>query len=372
MPASYLKPVGFQPSERMVQTPAHAFPGFSILQEYFVLPQKFLFLDVLGWKEWTSRGTGSAFEIQFELSEPPFVPARLSKNSFVLHATPAVNLFPHEADPISLDHRKTHYPVRPSGDAEYYQVCSVEEVKGFVQGTSEERPYVPFDLFRPGGSSQPAYHLTRRPSPVYAGVDTYLSVPYAPQDGIPAQETLSLRLTCTNGSLPGRLKAGDVSIHAKGCPEYVTFKNLIPPTPGSPSPIGKNMLWRLLSHMSIGFQSLENVETLKSLLDLYTSSDQSDQAALANQKRIEGIKAVSSAPTDRLVSGAVMRGREITVSISEDHFSGAGDLFLFGCVLDTFFAHYASINSFTSLVIHETTGGAQIRWPARMGNRQLV
>jgi type VI secretion system protein ImpG len=132
------------------------------------------------------------------------------------------------------------------------------------------------------------------------------------------------------------------------------------------------MLWRLLSHMSIGFQSLENVETLKSLLDLYTSSDQSDQAALANQKRIEGIKAVSSAPTDRLVSGAVMRGREITVSISEDHFSGAGDLFLFGCVLDTFFAHYASINSFTSLVIHETTGGAQIRWPARMGNRQLV
>lgn len=373
LPASRLQPVGFQQDERLVPTPTHAYPGFSVLQEYFVLPQKFLFLDIVGWSDWKTRGTSSSFEVLLELDSPPTTALRVNKDSFVLHATPAINLFPHEADPIYLDHRKTQYPIRPAGlSTEQYQIQSVDEVRGFIQGTSQERKYVPFDLFHPSNPTNPVYQLSRRPSPVHVGADMYLSINYTQQEGLPSPETLSLQLTCTNGQLPGRLKAGDITVHAKGCPEYVTFQNLIAPTPGLPSPLGKNLLWRLLSHLSIGFQTLENVDTLKSLLELYINPDDADPTTLANQKRIDGIFEMLAAPSDRLVSGIVMRGRELTLKVREDHFSGRGDLFLFGCVLDTCFANYASINSFTALNFKETTGGQHYSWPARMGNRRLI
>jgi type VI secretion system protein ImpG len=367
-----LRPVGFDLAERLVPSPSHAFPGFGALQDYFALPQKFLFLDLVGWERWSSRGAGGRFEVLFELEDIPSAPVGVSRESFVLHATPAVNLFQQEADPIFLDHQKTRYPIRPSGsDAEQARVFAVEEIKGFVQGTCEERTYEAFDLFRPATTAQPVFHLSQAPSPISSGVDSFLSVAYPPEGELPAPETLSVKLTCTNGSLPGRLRTGDVSIHGKGCPEYVTFMNVIPPTPGAPSPIGKNLLWRLLSHLSAGFQSLEREDVLKSMLELYIFPEARDPEALANRKRISGIQEVRARSGDRLVSGMVMRGREIRLKIQEDHFASRGDAFLFGSVLDTFFGNYASINSFTSLTIKDVHGGS-ISWPPRMGNRPLL
>jgi len=225
---------------------------------------------------------------------------------------------------------------------------------------------------RPTTATQPVFHLTRRPSTVYSGVDMHLSVDYSASEGLPTPETLSVKVTCTNGSLPDRLKAGDVTIHSKGCPEFVTFKNLIPPSPGLTSQVGKKLLWRLLSHLSIGFQSLEDLNTLKSLLALYNFPDTPDQTTMANEKRIEGIKAIHSKAIERLVSGIVMRGREVTLDVREDHFAGPGDMFLFGSVLDTLFANYASINSFTRFKVKELSGGIETLWPARVGKKRLV
>jgi len=368
-----LRPVGFDLMERLVPCPSQGFPGFGVMQDYFVLPQKFLFLDLVGWERWSARGSSARFEVQLELEDIPSGPVRISKESFVLNATPAINLFPHEATPIYLDHQKAQYAIRPIGaDPDYYHVFSVDEMKGFVQGTCEEKTYSAFDLFRPSTSAKPAFHVSYAPSAVSSGADLFLSVAYPPGTELPVPETLSVKLTCTNGSLPGRLRTGDISIHGKGCPEYVTFMNIIPPTPGAPPPIGKNLLWRLVSHLAAGFQSLEKEEVLKSMLELYVHPEARDVAALANQKRISGIQKVSANSADRLVSGMVMRGRNITLEVNEDHFASRGDAFLFGCVLETFFGNYGSINSFTSLTMKDIQGGSRYSWPPRTGHRPLI
>jgi type VI secretion system protein ImpG len=370
---SHLKSVGFDSAEGLVPYPSNAFPGFSLLQDYFLLPQKFLFFDLTGWNEWRARGAGRRFEIQFELDDPPFMPERISRDSFVLHATPAINLFPHEAEPVDLDHTKEQYPVRASGNRpEHHPIFAVREVKAFVQGTSEEKNYAPFDFLRPGLQSQPVYHLSRRAGALHDGADVFLSVAYPPGAALPSRETLSLRLLCTNGNLPARLRQGDISTHAAGCPEYVTFENIIPPTSGMPSPVGKNILWRLLSHLALGFQSLEKLETLKSLLALYVFTEPGDPATLAHQKRIESLQALTTHPADRLVSGYVMRGRELVLELRGNHFTGPGDLVLFGSVLDIFLGNYASINSFTTLSLKDTTGGRRYQWPARTGDQCLI
>ena len=374
LPPDCLVPVGFGEKEGLIPYPSQSFPGYRVLQEYFVAPSKFLFLDITGWDRWRERGDGTRFEVAFELDETGIPPQKIKRESFALFATPAVNVFPHDADPISLDHRSAEYLVRPSGsNTAHYQVFSVDSVVGFVQGTAQERKYAPFELFNPDHRTVPVYHTSRRPSVSGTGSDVYLSVAYPPEAGVPVAETLSLRLTCTNGTLPESLRQGDVSHATVSTPEYAEFRDITPPTFSVPPPIGTNLMWRLISHLSLNYLSLARGENLRALLDLYLFPDSRDRVSLAsNRKRVGGIEGVEAKPTDRLVDGLPMRGQEIGIRLRQDHFAGPGDLFLFGCVLDHFIGNYAAINTFTCLVMQETLKGDVYRWPVRIGNHPLL
>jgi type VI secretion system protein ImpG len=376
-----LKPVGFSDREALIPYPSHAFPGYRIIQEYFVSPEKFLFFDLTGWEHWQDRGEGSKFEIHFELEDLPFSPPKIKRDTFFLSVSPAINLFPYEADPIHLDHQKTKYLVRPSGSApEHYQVYSVESVVGYIQGTAEERPYIPFELFNPDPQSNPVYRLTIRQSPINPCMDVFLSVVYPEGIGSPPPETLSIQLLCTNGVLPEKLHLGDVSQPTSSSPEPVEFKNIKTPTvsllplmEGEKEKEKSNLRWRLLSHLFLNYLSLAHTENLKALLKLYIFPEGREQTTtLANQKRIEGIEEIEARPSDRLVSGIMMRGREIRLKLRQDKFASRGDMFLFGSILDHFLGNYASINHFTKLTVQEITKGDIYRWPERLGDHPLI
>jgi len=298
----------------------------------------------------------------------------VKRDSFALFVVPSINLFPYEADPIVLDHRKTRHLVRPSGsNPSHYQVYSVERVVGFIQGTAEERKYIPFAVFNPDPQSIPTYHVTIRPSPIRAGVDVYLSVAYPPSAGAPMPETLSIQLMCTNGFLPERLRIGDLSQPTSSSPELVEFRNIKPPTTSVFPSLGTSLLWRLLSHLSLNYLSLARAENLRALLDLYIFPESRDRTAtLANRKRIGGIEKVEVKSSDRLVSGVMMRGQEIALNTRQDQFASSGDLFLFGCVLNEFLGGYASINTYTQLIIQEVLTGDLYQWPARLGDHPLI
>jgi len=370
----HLRPVGFSQEEGIIPYPSNSFPGYRIVQEYFILPEKFLFLDLVGWERWQERGDGSRFEITFELDDLPFPSPRVKTENFILSATPVINIFPHDADPIRLDHRKTEYLVRPSGgNAPHYQVYALEKVVGFVQGTAQERLYVPFEVFTPEPEANPVYHVNLRRSPVRSGFDVYLSVAYPKEAGPPVSETLSIQLLCTNGSLPEGIQLGDISLPTSSSPEFVEFTNIRRPTSNVLPPLGTNLLWRLLSHLSLNYVSLAKAEDLRALLELYIFEESRDRTAiLANKKRIASIEQIETRASNRLMSGVMMRGREIRMNLRHDHFASQGDLFLFGCVLDHFLGSYASINTFTNLIIKEVLKGELYQWPARIGDHPLI
>jgi type VI secretion system protein ImpG len=369
-----LKPVGFGLDEGVIPYPTNSFPGYRTIQEYFILPEKFLFLDLVGWDQWQDRGKDGRFEVRFELDHIPFASPRIKTGDFVLCATPVINIFPYDADPIRLDHRRTEYRVRPSGQKDaHYQVYSVENVVGFVQGTAEERVYMPFELFRSESEGAPVYRVNIRNSPVRPGLDVYMSVAYPPESGPPVSETLSVQLLCTNGLLPEEIRTGDITLPTSSTPEQVTFKNLRPPTSNILPPLGTNLLWRLISHLSLNYASLSNTENLQALLNLYLFRDpRKPEASLANQKRVAGIQSIESRGADRLVSGVMTRGRDIELQARHDHFASQGDLFLFGSILDHFLGSYASINAFTRLTLREVITGETYQWPARLGDHPLI
>ncbi len=377
LPAEFVTPVGFDlDREGLMPYPSHAFPAYRLLQEYFILPQKYLFIDIKGWKAWADKGEGDRLSVRFVLDPFPFPPPKIKREHFVLSATPAVNIFEHDADPIRLDHRKTEYLVRPSGtDFTHYMVYGVEEVKGFIQGTAQERTYAPFEAFTSQGRGREAavYQVMIRRSPVGNAPDTYLAVTYPPESAEPVTETLSIRLRCSNGALPENIRKGDICLPTGNTPEFIEFENLIPPTPSFLPPLGNNLLWRLISHLSLNYTSLATAENLRSLLRLYLFEDLRDRkTAQANRRRIEGIREVESVPADRLQAGIPMRGRRIRMRVSRDHFSSLGDLYLFGSVLEYFLGVYASLNTYTELVVEETEKGDEYRWPPRIGEQHLI
>jgi type VI secretion system protein ImpG len=137
--------------------------------------------------------------------------------------------------------------------------------------------------------------------------------------------------------------------------------------------LGTDLLWRLLSHLSLNYLSLARPENLRALLELYVFPEGRDRAAiLANRKRIAGIENIEARGSDRLVSGILMRGQKIKLSLRQDHFASQGDLFLFGCVLDYFLGCYGSINTYTYLTIEEVLKGDLYKWPARIGEHLLI
>ncbi|AJE04516.1 type VI secretion system baseplate subunit TssF [Geobacter pickeringii] len=374
LPAHSLQPAGFADDEPLIPYPPHAFPGYRLLQEYLTAPRRFLFLELTGWERWTGRGSGTRFTVTFELGDLPFPPPRVKRESIALFATPAVNLFPADADPILLDHRAERHLVRPAGlPRGHGQIHSVDRVTGFIRGSATERPYHPFEQFREPSAHHPAFHTSVGTAPVRAGFDVHLSVAYPKGEGLPEPETLSAELTCSNGRLPESLRIGDLREPTASSPDGATFRNLAPVTPALLPPLGKNLLWRLVSHLALNRLSLASADNLRALLSLYLFDGGGDQTALAaHRRRIAGIEAVTAAPADRLVGGHLLRGSEITLTLRGDHFAGPGDLFLFGSVLDRFLGGYAALNSYTRLTVRESVRGEEYPWPPRLGQRPLL
>lgn len=367
-------PAGFRADEALIPFPDRSFPGYRILQEYFILPEKFLFFDVTGLDQWKNRGKGTRFSLVFDFSGLPQELPPMRIEHFQLFVSPALNLFPHRADPILLDHKKNEYPIRPEGrDPKHYQIYSVDRVTGFVQGTVQERRYLPFELFNPQVESTPVYAVHHRPSPLDGRAEMHLSVAYPGAQHPPVLETLSLDILCTNATLPETLHTGDVCVATESSPELAEFTNIRPPTAAVQPPLGKNLLWRLLSHLFLNYLSIATAENLRSVLKLYIFTETRDRAAvLANTQRIEAIRELDVRPADRFVDGRLLRGQEILIRVDAQAFTGEGDMYLFGSVLDVFLGNYAAINAYTRLTLEDTLKKEHFTWPIRLGDRILL
>jgi len=145
------------------------------------------------------------------------------------------------------------------------------------------------------------------------------------------------------------------------------------PTAPVRPPMGKSVLWRLVSHLSLNYLSLvhEGKDALQEILRLY------DVGRTAySQNVIQSILDIKSRPHfARLVSEqgvSFARGLRVEMDIDEDQFTGGG-AFLFCAVLERFFGLAASLNSFTQLSVTSSQRKEGFyEWPPRSGRRLLV
>jgi type VI secretion system protein ImpG len=383
-----LRPAGFPESECMLPYPRRSFPGYRLLQEYFTFPDKFLFVDVEGLAEVLPLGFKNRIEIVFligpyELSERRQVlELGVNAKTFRLNSTPIVNLFAQTAEPILLEQRKYEYPVIPDiRRPQATEVFSIDEVVTVNPQSNAVVRYEPFYSFRHAASrdrQQTFWLAHRRNSAKQADEGSEVSISMVDLSSRPVRpdaDTLTVRTTCTNRDLPGRLpfgnEAGDFEMEGGAAVKRIVA--LRKPTATVRPPTGKAALWRLVSHLSLNYLSLvdDGREAFQEILKLYDFTGSS-----YSEKQIDGITSLSSRRHfARLISEngiSFARGTRVEMQFDEENFAGSG-VFLFASVIERFLGEYASLNSFSQLVAGTRQRKEILKeWPPRAGERILL
>ncbi len=390
LPASCLRPVGFADDEGMLPYPKRSFTGYRLLQEFFSMPEKYLFLDLTGLEGVWAGGFKDRAELIFLVSSVGSEDRRqrleigISPKVFRLGCVPIINLYPQTAEPILLDQHKYEYPVvpdirRPAAT----EVFSIDEVGAIDATTRQTVSYRPFYSYRHEGSSdtkEECFWIANRRAASRLndeGSEIYLSlVDRSMRPLFPKTDTLTVRTTCTNRDLPVRLPFGnpDGDFELEGNAPIKRILTTRKPTAPLRPPRGKMAHWHLISHLSLNYLSLvgEGRQALQQILRLYDFTD-----SPGTGRMIEGISALNSRPHfARVISDNGMatfaRGTRVEMELDEEQFVGGGT-YLFASVIEQFLALYTSVNSFTQLVATSQQRKEVLRaWPPKAGRKILV
>ncbi|MDN4502254.1 type VI secretion system baseplate subunit TssF [Alteromonadaceae bacterium BrNp21-10] len=376
--AQSVKPVGFGLNESLFDYSENVFPGYRLLQDYFVLQDKFLFIDIENLGVLAHAGNATEFSIQFTFERFLDEHIRVNKNHFRLHATPVANVFKRDADPLRVNHQSMEYRIRPNGrNSTHFDIFSIDKVESKAQGITDRRIYTPINSFEHEEGHRENvghYHKRIKPATGERRFETYIS--FAGQKNTRdklTKEIISLELTCTNRYLPEKLKVGDIKIPTASSPEFVTFSNITSPSSTVYPPLDEGLQWQLISNMSLNYSSLTNPQMLRTIIAAYDFKALTDRQAERQLKlKLAGIGDIQVTTGDRLIKGHPIRGISINMTMKESHFTSEGDMYLFASVLDRFFSLYASINSYHQLTVVGEEKGELYTWPLKMGLQNIL
>ncbi|MCE9533643.1 MAG: type VI secretion system baseplate subunit TssF [Planctomycetes bacterium] len=328
-----IKAVGFERDEGMFPYPARSLPGYRLLTEFFTFPAKFLFIDI----EIPTRALARIdrqLELYFYLNRSiPELEPHVTADLFRIGCSPIVNLYSQPAEPVRLSPTDHEYRVVPDVRRPLaHEIFSIDRVAIHeTSGKSTECPAyfsIQHGNIAPG-TSGPFWYGSRRASDAAAAhgsptVDrgTEIHLALVNWDFLPkptGESTMHVETTCLNRDLPARLPFGGGQPRlqfSEGGGVVTLIRCLTPPTPTFRPSMGRETLWRLVSHLTLNHLSI---------------SEEADGAtALRN-------------------------------------------LFLFASVLERFLALFATVNSFTRLVARLIRRQDEYhRWPARIGDQGVL
>lgn len=395
LPASAIGTRGYSDDDALLPVTLRGFRGYRLLQEYFAFPQRFLFVELSGLSKINARCTDNELDLVIPLSRgDATLESLVDANQFALHCTPAVNLFSRRTDRINVSRQQHDFQVvvdraRPMD----FEIHSLDSVTGYDEGNQNERRFLPFyEAYQdtPEEDHQAYFAIQREPRMLsanqkrkgfrssYVGSEVFISLTDAAE--APYSENLkqlAITALCTNRDLPLHMPVG------LGSTDFTPDRSVPAPTlrcirgPTRPqSTLRENLsAWSLISHLSLNYLSLMDSDAqkgavaLRELLALYAGHDPS------TEKQIEGVRSVKVQPVVRRLPMpgpiAFGRGLRIELELNEMVFQG-GSTFLFGAVMEQFFARYVSLNSFTETVLRSSARGEIMRWIPRCGDRAIL
>jgi type VI secretion system protein ImpG len=345
---------------------------FELTRDYFAMPQRFLTIRVGGLAP-LAASPETRFILKFGLSGLDGPLPAMRPEHFLLNCCPAVNVFPHPAQPLAIDHRLDEYLLRPADfEAAALDIYAVAKVSSVLPGGAA-RIWDPFESFSPDRPDARIYSLARRISPATGRPEHHLSVVYPEGADLPSKETVSVDLLCHNVGVTERLRSGEISQPTDTSPAMATFSNIIPPTRHCPPVEGGRRLWNLLSHLHVNLMQALTTESLKEMLALHSLPGDPDPGrSLSNKRRVQAVSGAAIRLETSFVKGLPLRGSHVEVTVDPAGFASKGDLHLFGDALDHLFGLYHHINSYSRLTMVSSATREVFQWPPRLGLKRLL
>lgn len=389
LPCESLQPLGFSREEAGLPIVPQATHAYQLLQEYFHLPEKFLFFKI-DFKSARIDPTAQNIDLLFPLTSlENFLQKNVSPQNFQLGCTPIINLFPKTSEPLRLTRRKASYRlVADQRRDKTTEIYSIQKVIATIEGESSSQVVTPYFSFNHNNTDddQTLYWLAKR-LPVgdedLLGSDMQISfVDLKFNPIVPPQHIIYAETLCTNRFLAEQLPY-NAELQIEETAPLARIICLDKPSPQSYSPTDGESLWRLVSQLSINHLNLINpensLETLKEMLRLYSGPLYKN-----HQHEVEEIIDLDIQKIVRRFGKEAWRGfvsgLEVSLTLRPSIQTGHAS-FLLASVLRHYFALNVGLNSFVELVLKNDTKLAGqnhhyekewVRWPLLPGAKTLL
>lgn len=340
------------------------YSSYQHLLEYFTFREKFMFVSLEGLEQVAWPETLPWFELELRFTQHWPHDFTVSEENLRLHCVPVVNLFRLDARPLAINAEQTDYRLQPLRDDDpHTEIFAVESVAASFE--EDALRYTSFRLFEQQGGmyrrERPArYFHTRVQRGPSGRTETWLILggEAFERERLQPDDPLALSLTGTNGCLPRKTLQSVLLEQLCGTQQTpVRVRNLCRPSIPCYPPSENRFHWKLLSHLGSSFLwMMNNAEVLRNTLALYNWAD-SD----VNRRRLNGILRVEHHRLEYWKRG-LQRGVDIEVTLDTTMFTGEGDVWLFGSLLNRFFAQYADMHLFNRLTLILQPTGHCLRW----------
>ncbi len=386
--------VGYDDAEAMLPVTLRGLAGTRLVQEYFAFPQRFQFIEIDGLGPAFAECPGAACELVVLFTRyVQTLEGGVEPDNFMLHCTPAINLFERRADRLQIGDGSTSFHIVAERTAPTdYEIFDILAVTGFDENSDEQEflPLFAAPATEPSGAH--GYYSTVReprlasdrmrrdgPRSGYVGTEMFLSL-VDPREAPYRQSItqLSARVRCSNRDLPLFMPVGQShgELTLKGSAPIEAIQVVAGPSRPHSAMREGGVAWRLLGLLSLNYLSIvdEDAErgasTLREMLGLFAHG-----ADVGLKRQIEGVRSVAVKPVVRRhpIPGPIAfgRGLEVRVTVDDLSFEG-GSAVLLGSVLHQYFQRHVSMNSFAQTVLASLTRGPVMTWAPARGARAVL
>ncbi|PLX29865.1 MAG: type VI secretion system baseplate subunit TssF [Alphaproteobacteria bacterium] len=351
--------VGFKEEEMVLPTYPQAPSSFNLIQEYFALPQKFMFFRL---NQLDFSGCDDEVDLLIPMTsydDSLKKNLQITTDSIKLGCTPVVNFFTHLTDPIDFNKRALFYPLTADVQKQrYMEIHTVEEVHQTIRGSKDVKklsPYFSYDHGDVTNQQNYFYHLQQNPAIDSPGTKTEISfVDLGFNKQTPKHETIYAKVKCTNRDLAHSLRPGTRLYGEKPLP--VSQVSLITqPTASIYNPGSGNYHWQLISQLTTDYVILgakdndvavkvvkESINVFKRQVSHAMMTDGSDIMRFSTHDIVRRI--------GRDAWRGFLNGAAYHITFSEASYAKK-DVMGFSAVLDHYFKNFSYTVSFTELSV---------------------
>ncbi|MCR4942011.1 MAG: type VI secretion system baseplate subunit TssF [Campylobacter sp.] len=352
--------------ERAIKYDDFGFEAYSMLQELFFMSEKFNFINIKNLKS-LKNFDSKRFTIKFIFKQnfPNDYLPRIE--NFSLTATPAINLFKSDAEPITNNNKTDTYRIflnrENISSSEVIQITRVIAHDSSNRKKRRLKNYKSFErfaFFKENGLVD-YYSIKNK---IDSSKNHYKEISFYSKSKIP--EVITIEALCCNADLPKNLKIAQIN-HIQNF-EHIITKNTTIPTKIKRVNVDGNVLWQLISVLSFSYKTMLEKDSFLAVLNAFSPyEDKQTSENIANC-----IVDIKSKPIYRLSNGEMKKGTLCVIFIDDDKFYSIGEIYIIGLVFSKFLSSFASINSFCELKVKCVKSSQVLAYKASDGLKTII